>query len=208
MDSLRFDVSATIPAGAKPDDFPGMMQWLLLERFGLRAHTETKNVATFALVLAKGGPKMKPAKPVAAAVESNFGSDRIERVGRILESLWGGAAELGLKQIPTEGWNVHLEFTQMPMEALAQLLSSYLGAPVIDRTGLEGNYEATLEFSLADTLAGAQAGITSGDDSSASNPIGTSLFATVQKLGLKLEPHKAPIPVLVIDHLERVPTVN
>jgi uncharacterized protein (TIGR03435 family) len=208
MDSLRFDVSATIPAGAKPDDFPGMLQWLLLERFGLTAHTETKNVATFALVLAKGGPKMKPAKRDAGAVESDFGSDRIERVGRALESLWGDGTELGVKSTSTEGGNARLEFTQMPMDALAQFLSSYLRAPVIDRTGLEGNYEATLEFSLADTLPMAQAAIASGGDPSASDPLGTSLFGMVQRLGLKLEPHKASIPVLTIDHLERVPTAN
>jgi len=205
MDSVRLDISATIPMGAKADDFPGMLQWLLIERFSLAAHTETKNTATFALTVAKGGLKMKPAEPDTnpAGPKAEFGSSRIERVGRALESLWGDGAELGLKAMSTAG-NAHLEFSRMPMDALAQFLSSYLRTPVIDRTGIEGDYQAVLDFSLADTPAVARA----TGENAAEGSFGTSLFAAILRLGLKLEPSKASIPVLVIDHLEQVPTAN
>jgi uncharacterized protein (TIGR03435 family) len=208
VDSQRFDISAKIPVGAKADDLPGMLQWLLLERFGLAAHIEARTMPTFALVLAKGGAKMKPAAADAGAPEDRAGLGRIERAGRVLDSLWGDGAELGLKTMSVDGTNVRLEFTRMPMEALVQLLSSYLRMPVSDQTGLGGNYSATLEFSLADTIAVAQAESAGSGLDSASAPFGTSLFAMVQRLGLKLEPRKAPVPVLVVDHLERVPTAN
>ena len=69
MDSLRFDILAKLPEGATQDQLPEMLQWLLVERFGLVAHGETKDLPGYALVLGKGGPKMKPAVPDADAPE-------------------------------------------------------------------------------------------------------------------------------------------
>lgn len=78
----------------------------------------------------------------------------------------------------------------MTMPELARILSNYTDRPVIDRTGLQGTYGIKLDFSVGH-----------GDD----RPI---IFAAVQEqLGLKLEPGRAPIEVLVIDHIEK-PTPN
>jgi uncharacterized protein (TIGR03435 family) len=76
------------------------------------------------------------------------------------------------------------------MSQLASMLSSRTDRPVVDRTGLQGKYGMRLDFSLAD-----------GDDR-------PSVFTAVQEqLGLKLDPGRAPIDVLVIDHIEK-PTPN
>lgn len=78
----------------------------------------------------------------------------------------------------------------MTMPELARILSNYTDRPVIDQTGLQGRYGMTLDFSLRD-----------GDD----RPI---VYTAVQEqLGMKLEPGRAPIEMLIIDHIEK-PTPN
>ncbi|MGH9648534.1 MAG: TIGR03435 family protein, partial [Bryobacteraceae bacterium] len=62
-ESARFDVLAKIPDGATQAQVPQMLQQLLLERFRLAVHTETKDLSGFTLVVAKGGPKMKLGVP-------------------------------------------------------------------------------------------------------------------------------------------------
>lgn len=94
-----------------------------------------------------------------------------------------GSVEVGASGKPVweGGWT---------MSSLALHLSDFAGRPVIDRTGLTGSYGIDLSFSRSD-----------GDDR-------PSVFTAVQEqLGLKLEAGKAPIEVLVIDHIER-PSAN
>ena len=71
------------------------------------------------------------------------------------------------------------------------------GRQVIDKTGLTGKYDFTLEFSLRELTAAP------GDD-----PLPSLFDAMQQQLGLKLEDRKAPFDVVVVDHAERVPTEN
>jgi uncharacterized protein (TIGR03435 family) len=200
MDSVRFDISARLPEGSTENQFPGMLQWMLLERFGLAAHTETRTLPIYTLTVAKNGPKMKLAVPESAIAPAPPLSS-IERVGRTLDKLWSDTAEFGFTTSSVDGGNLRLDFSKMPMSALAQILASYLKSPVINRTSLEGNYQAKLEFSLPGTLAAAESG-------TPPDPAGNSLFATVQSLGLKLERRKGAVPVLVIDRVSRVPTPN
>jgi uncharacterized protein (TIGR03435 family) len=74
----------------------------------------------------------------------------------------------------------------LTMPELARILSGYADRPVIDRTGLQGRYGIKLDFSLND-----------GDDR-------PTIFTAVQEqLGLKLEPGRAPIEMLIVDHIEK-----
>ena len=111
--------------------------------------------------------------------------------------------------------------TMQPMERLADMLGNQLGVPVINKTGLSGNYDYTLDFArepgqglpglppppppppgIGDGGPG-KAGL-AGDPSDA-----PSLLTAVQEqLGLKLEKKKGPLEVLVIDHAEKTPTEN
>jgi uncharacterized protein (TIGR03435 family) len=75
------------------------------------------------------------------------------------------------------------------------MLRSSAGRQVLDKTGLTGKYDFTLEFSIQ--------GLTTDDD-----PVPSLFDALQQQLGLKLEDRKAPYDVVVVDYAERVPTEN
>ena len=87
------------------------------------------------------------------------------------------------------------------MSKLADFLAGQLGSPVTDMTGMRGVFDFTLEWA-PETRTG-EAGATTD-----SSP-GASIFTAVQEqLGLKLEARKGPVEMLVIDHVERIPTGN
>jgi uncharacterized protein (TIGR03435 family) len=243
----HFDIVATMPEGSKKDDAPALLQALLVERFKLVAHKETQEHAVLALVVGKGGPKMKessgdappldldaPLKPGEMQVDTPDGPARMT-----IDMKNGGATiNMGTKGIITYGMDTQsmmmkMASTKMTMAALADTLTQMMtqmgggsGRQVLDMTGLKGNYEATLEFSLADMMAaaraqgmdmpggggaggGAGAG-TTGGAAVASDPGGggSTVAASVEKLGLKLEPRKAPVEQIVVDSMEKAPTEN
>jgi len=194
MNTTRFDIVATFPAGATRAQFPAMLRSLLADRLGLVTHQETREKEAYALVAGKGGPKMKLAPPEDGPAEA-FDT------GRVLDGLYG--AGFGARDFSAAGGQMHVTFTRVPMAALAQVVSSWLAIPVIDRTGLTESYQATLDFSLADTVAAMKSDAAAGG--TATDPPGTSLFVMIKHLGLALERVKTPVPILVVDRLEPVP---
>jgi uncharacterized protein (TIGR03435 family) len=117
------------------------------------------------------------------------------------------------------------EFAKISMAALADMLSRFVDRPVVDMTELKGNYQVTLALSMEEMgnmarKAGAEAGIMmpmpgggGGGDaakapSAAASAPSSSVFSAVQALGLKLDARKAPVEVIVVDHLEKAPTEN
>ena len=202
--SQRFDVIANFPEGATRDQLPEMLQWLLADRFGLVAHAETRELPSFALVIGKGGLKIRAAEPDPNAAMGPASPNRLERAGRTLDRLWSNDGDaLGMGSWKVMPGVLHAEFKRMPIEGLAQLLADRLGGPVINLTGLEGEYQMTLDL----PLPGASAVAPEPSGELAPDPLG-AVFSTVERLGLKLEHRKAPIAVLVVDHVERVPTEN
>jgi uncharacterized protein (TIGR03435 family) len=207
MNDLRFDVAAKFPEGATRDQLPEMLQWLLAERFGLVAHAETRELPGFALGVGKGGPKMKQAEPDANAAAEPVSPNRLARAGRTLDRIWSNDGDaLGVSSFSVAGNVMHAAFKRMPMEGLAQLLADRLRAPVINLTGLYGDYQMTLDlpFPGASTVATAPG----AELPAALESEGVSLFSMVERLGLKLEQRKTPIAVLVVDNVNRVPTEN
>jgi uncharacterized protein (TIGR03435 family) len=94
----------------------------------------------------------------------------------------------------------HLSVQAGSSMQIADALSHPLDRPVIDKTGLSGVYKCELEWTPDDNQA------TPANQASDSGP---SIFTAVQEqLGLKLVPQKAPVEILVIDHVERIPTEN
>jgi uncharacterized protein (TIGR03435 family) len=120
--------------------------------------------------------------------------------------------------------SLDIESNGVTMAGFADILTRVLqfgnqgGPQVVDQTGLKGYYEVTTEISLADLMASSRAfnrgAPPSGDANAnpaaaASDPSGgQTVFASVEKLGLKLDERKAPIEQLVIDHMEKTPTDN
>jgi uncharacterized protein (TIGR03435 family) len=93
---------------------------------------------------------------------------------------------------------------------LVEMLSSQLGRPVIDQTGLTGEYDFKLDFAIDNmVLMGPMGppppGVAPPASDSTAPPLGVAIQ---EQLGLKLEPKKGPVEMLVIDHAEKVPTEN
>jgi uncharacterized protein (TIGR03435 family) len=121
-----------------------------------------------------------------------------------------------------ENMTMVMEFSKMKMPEFAEVLSTYMDRPVVDMTELKGSYQVSLEIpreemmnlarkynpdlSLGAGGSNALVGAAPGTGGlGASDPSG-GFFQAVQKLGLKLDPRKAPAETLVIDHLEKTPT--
>ena len=167
--SARFNVIAKMPAGAKRDQVPLMMQAMLADRFKLKFHRETRTLNEYELVVAKGGPKLQGASPEARAHPGTGQGPRM------------------------------IKASAATIAELASMLISAVEAPVIDRTGIEGQYTISLKF--VPLMSGNSAGGNSADDSL------TDVFGAVRELGLRLEPIKGPVEVLVIDDAE-MPSEN
>ena len=244
----RFDILAKMPDGATKDDVPAMLQTLLAERFKLAVHRETKDTSVYALMVAKGGPKLKdaPPDPVAPPAATDTAGGPAESAEakppapakgeivmgsgdnqvRVKQSSDGKAIvnskETGNMKVSMENGIIHMEAERMTIETMIGALSQYLDRPVIDQTELKGKYQITLDIAMSDALRiaakmgmgaaaapAANAGKPPGPETpAADDPSGSSLFASVQRLGLKLDPRKLPYEFIVIDHIEKTPTEN
>jgi uncharacterized protein (TIGR03435 family) len=179
-----YDIFAKIPQGTTTEQFRAMMRRLLEERFKLTVHHLTKDFPVYELAVAKNGPKLKESVDNApAAAKDGFPALRPDRPGIAVKF---------------EGNRARLAAHQEPLSALAKMLRSPADRQVLDKTGLTGTYDFTLEFSFRELTAGA-----AGDD-----PIPSLFEALQQQLGLKLEDKKAPFDLVVVDHAEKVPTEN
>lgn len=131
------------------------------------------------------------------------------------------AGGMGTMHVSMVDGKIHLEAERMSMAELADTATNFAGRPVVDMTGLKGKYQVALDISLGDLTHAVQGagipipGATVSLGSSAgpgvlgaSEPSGSSIFTSVQKMGLKLDARKAPIAFLVIDHYDKTPTEN
>ena len=166
-----------------------MLQALLADRFKLTVHRETRELPVYSLVIGKNGPilqetKPDPSAPPAPGPAASRGGSSI----RISKMSSGPATMTALHTSASD---------------LADSLSVQLGRTVLDKTGLTSRYDFTLKWTADD----AQLPLPSGSappPSLTTDPSGPTLFTAVQEqLGLKLEPGKGPVEVVVIDHVER-----
>jgi uncharacterized protein (TIGR03435 family) len=157
-----------------------MLQALLAERFKLKVHSGTRHAPVFELVIAGGGPKLK-----------NAATDDDPPLGK------------GEDGKPLVGFNQATESTMVAQgestKALADFLSqptSGLGRPVVNKTGLNGAYNFTLNWVPHwDRILGPGGGSASPEEAD-------SLFEALQQIGLKLQSSTGPIDIIVIDHVE------
>ena len=176
----RWDIEAKtdgVQGRLPPAQSNALLRALIEDRFQLKARRESKEMPVYALLVAKNGPKLKlhPA-------------DSAER--KPSEQLGGGS---GI-------------FTDSSMAGLAARLSMQLGRPVMDRTDLKGSYDFTLEWTPAPGEGSAEAiGLPPrAEPPPPGESNGPSIFTALQdQLGLKLEPEKSPVDMIIIDHVER-----
>jgi uncharacterized protein (TIGR03435 family) len=195
IDSDRFDITAKASKPFAQEEARAMLQALLADRFGLATHMETRELPVYLLVLARKdgalGPQMKKADIDCAAL---FAS--VTAGGKMPERLPNGNLPCGISVRGNQGV---VTGNGVAMEQLARNLVGGVGRIVVDRTGLQGYYDINLTFSPEGPPPpqGAPAG-------PAPDPVSPSLFTAMQEqLGLKLEPGRAPISVLVIDRASR-----
>jgi uncharacterized protein (TIGR03435 family) len=226
----RYDIVARMPAGATKDDIPELMKSIFTERFGMKFHMDNKEQAVYVLTQAKGGSKLKeanadtldeearqkPAEKGETVVDAGDAQVRVKQDGQGGSTTTVKGTQLGTIKQRVQDGNLYLDIQSMTIEQLGQQLSVMLGKPVIDKTGLTGRYSMSLEFSLAEIQAMAQkfgvnAAPGGGDakNTEASDPGGgTSMFKSVEKLGLKLESARQPVAQMIIDHIDKTPTEN
>jgi len=209
MVDRKWDIAAKMPEAASPDQIPRLLQGLLAERFGLKAHRESRPKQVYALLAAKTGVKLFPS--TEEQNQENPLQVDTSRDGRST-TVTGAGRGITKTEMQPDG-SMHFESTRMTMPLLADALAYYLDRPVIDMTGMPGKYVVNLEFSAADLRfaamkAGAGAYSQAVMPELASEPVGASLITSVQKLGLRLEKQQAPIELIVVDQLEKMPTVD
>jgi uncharacterized protein (TIGR03435 family) len=228
MTGLLFDIQAKLPAGASEDQVPEMLQALLADRFKMVVHRENKEQAGYELVVTKGGVKVKPSEPEAdaspevTAADPNTPPDpsSVMPLGggsvRVTDEPGGrggtisGARTGTVRATMGADGTMRMEAPNITFEGLADLLTQLIRQPVMDATGLTGRYQIILDMpGMAPARAAPSEQSQSGAGGpAASTPDGGPIFAAVQKLGLKLEPRKIPLEVIVVDRLEKTPTEN
>src|SRR6185295_6772144 len=151
-----------------------------------------REMPTFDLVAAKGGPKIKRSEdqtpaPTSGSVACTATPPPPTAAGgqRGPSSLpRGGVRTIGT---PTpSGIVLTLSGFATPLSAFIELVQSYTGRPVVNKTDLTGLFDFELKFSLENSAPGALTAAPGG----ATDPAGPSVFTAIQELGLKLEPSK------------------
>lgn len=213
MASERFDISAKLPAGAPEREVPEMLQTMLEDRFQMKMHRESKELPVYGLVMGKGGVKLQESpEDSGQQKQSDQGRSGVNvaasgQAGGVTINYGNGAYFTFADD--------RLEGHKLSVAAMADVLTRFTDRPVVNMTDLQGNYDFVLELSHEDFRAMMiRSAIAAGVQLSpramqlADAASGDSLFAAVEKLGLKLEARKAPVEVLVIDHIEKTPTEN
>ena len=203
----RFDINARADRELPPFNptaesgpLEQMLQSLLADRFKLVAHRETRELPIFALVMARSdgrpGEKLRPSSTDCATVFA----DRA-RAGQSGPLVTGDRPTCGMVVSP---WSIRIGGG--PLSQLTMVLTNMTNRFVVDRTGLTGNFDVDLQW----TPQGMRIGKPPGD-----NPPGPALpapppdangatleTAIQEQLGLKLDPQRGPVPVLVIERAE------
>jgi uncharacterized protein (TIGR03435 family) len=185
----NFTIQAKAPIDTTKDQFRLMMQDLLRERFALKVHFEEREVPALAMVLekqGKTGPKLIPH-------DQGPPCDAKRQPGVFL----GICYTYGARPLPDGSWVNYCRATTMDL--LAAFIASTgeskgeIGRPVVDQTGLTGQWDFTLTM-VPSPKPGA-------DDPA---PAGSTFLEAIHdQLGLTLKPVKAKVPVLVIDHVQQ-----
>jgi uncharacterized protein (TIGR03435 family) len=233
LDSDRYDITAKIPPETTKEQFRLMLQGLLTERFALKLHRDAKELPSYALLVAKNGPKLKesvaedaaksdaapPPLPPPPPPGSEGARFRTQIGPDGMPKLPPGMAGKGNMMMVMNG-RMRMTSNGQTMSGFAEMLANQLGTPVADMTELKGKYDFTLDWAPDETMQGKgmmgmppppPPGAGEGGEHAMALPegqSGPSIFTAVQdQLGLRLEKRKAPVEILVVDNFEK-PTDN
>jgi uncharacterized protein (TIGR03435 family) len=196
LEQARFDVIAKVPPKSKVADLKPQLQAVLAERFKLVVHRDTQPVQAWAIVAGKHPTLKKAAAP-------NEGEAKAENSNPNVPD--GNGCEF-VPPPPSPGTpplfvykcrNVTIAKLADTWDRLPLSFQITGESPVIDKTGLEGAFDFELRYSVRN-----------GPPVAAGTQVTYLQEAIEQQLGLKLEPSKAPMPVLVVDSVNDTPSPN
>jgi uncharacterized protein (TIGR03435 family) len=180
MDTVKFDIDAQpdTPGSPSRQQLKTMVQKLLADRFQLKFHRDKKELSAYVLSVAKSGPKMKKSDSDPQGLPGLF------------------FRELGV-----------LTVRNATMADFSQLMqSAVLDRPVVDQTGLDGKWDFLLKWTPDESQFSGM-GVKVPPPSNAADAPPPLFTAIQEQIGLKLEAAKAPVEVLVLDHVEK-PSAN
>jgi uncharacterized protein (TIGR03435 family) len=199
IDNDHFDVEAKPEGDARqilPEQMQLMVQSLLEDRFQLKAHPETRELSAYNLVVAKPGKMVlsrdqSPVNPQTTPPPRFDSSTPSPR----------GTLQVRMSNSPAGPLST-LVATAIPLTSLVEFLQSQTGRAVLDKTALSGFFDIQLQFTPENLASGPST--TPPTNVPAPEPSGRSLLTAIQdELGLKLEPTKAPVQVIVVDSVQR-----
>ena len=160
-DTLRYNIEAKTAGGVEVtrENIAELLLPLLVSRFGLQFHRETHEASEYQLEIAKNGFQLQP--------------DTRDGKSHMSEN--------------SDGASIVMNATKLPLSGLAASLARYLGRPVLDKTGIAGDYDFDLKWSPDQAMDSA-------------NP---SIFAALQQIGLRLVSTKGPVEMISVDRVEK-----
>lgn len=182
LEADRFDIAAKLPAETTPESLKAALQSLLKLRFGLAVHADSKEMPAWVLTAGKK-PQIKEADPAGEP-----GCRNTTQGGR-------GAGPVALVTFACR--NVSMEaFATAMTSSMGMVASTLSDAPVVDRTGLKGEWDFDIRISPLRIGGGAETE-------------NVTIFEALDKqLGMKLQEQNIAQPVVVVDAVERTPTPN
>jgi uncharacterized protein (TIGR03435 family) len=186
LENDRFDIIAKAPPNSKQDALKPMLQSLLADRFHLAVHEDKKPMPAFVLTAGKHA-QLKKADG-SGETGCKFKTEGFDPQG--------GGPPTGTPTIVYTCRNISMEAFAKGMRNMAAMGQFLNGNPVVDQTELQGAWDFTFKYSLRSF------------GPAASGSLVTLFDAMDKQLGLKLEPSKVPMPVLVVDNVNQKPTAN
>jgi uncharacterized protein (TIGR03435 family) len=211
LDTEHFDILAKVPEGATEEQVKVMWQNLLRERFGVVVHHESKEFQVSELVVAKGGSKLKettldPNAPLPPTPTERTQTIKMDKNG--LPEMNGPGLRM-MMQAGTSGPVGRMVGRAQPISELATTLGNQLDRPVVDKTGLAGKYDFSVEYTPdLSRMPLPPPGPAPAAATEAGTPGSNLVSAIEQQLGLRLVSGKAKLDVVVVDKVEKTPTEN
>jgi uncharacterized protein (TIGR03435 family) len=199
IDSEGYDIEAKPETNTDQMHAWLMLQTLLADRFRLVLHRETRELPVYNLTAKKSGLKLPPAKDITCL---SFPPGTTPQP-------MPGTSDCGYAPLFLSSTELRIEGKKLHMTDLVRDLARALGQPVLDKTGFAGEFDIDLNYTDEDMMKspGSAAPDDAGGNRLPAGPNISLLFAAMDQLGLKLQPAKGPVEVLVVGHAER-PTPN
>ena len=190
LDTVRYDITAKAAEAATADQMTFMFRPLLADRFKLVMHIDARDTPIFALVRARADGRLGPQLRASSVMDCDA-TRAAQARGAALAAGDGRPICAGRAQAGA------IIAGAVSMDELARNTSRMAGRVVVDRTGLQGRYDFELKFNPDGELTAAPAA------DRPPNALPSFFVALEEQLGLKLEPQRAPVDVLIIDSIQR-----